>query len=110
MQPSNDSQPDSTPAKSGDSCSSGSCCPLQKRTGLLFWGVLIFALLYMQWPMLKGMYYRATDSPAAADNIAWRSSVNQSRETPRQNQEIPYPTKNDSRSVPRDATAEVDGQ
>lgn len=38
----------------------------------LFFGGLLLIVLYMQWPMLKGMYYRHASGPAPKDNIPWR--------------------------------------
>jgi thiol:disulfide interchange protein len=53
-------------------CATG-VCPLQTRWGLLLWAVLIGGIVYMQWPMLKGMYYKATAAEAPASAIAWRT-------------------------------------
>lgn len=49
------------------------CCPLQGRWGLLLWALLIGAVVYMQWPMIKGMYYKTTGAQAPASAVAWRS-------------------------------------
>ena len=56
----------------GGSCASRPCCPLQSRWGLLLWAVLLGAVLYMQWPMFKGWYYKATGAQAPASGIDWR--------------------------------------
>ena len=53
-------------------CATGRCCPLQSRWGLLLWAVLIGAVVYMQWPMIKGMYYKTTGAQAPASAVAWR--------------------------------------
>ena len=65
MQERSNVQPDDTPASAptGRLCRSG-VCPLQSRRSLLLWAVLIGALVYMQWPMLKGMYYKTTGTAA----------------------------------------------
>ena len=44
----------------------------QSRWGLLLWAFLLGAIVYMQWPMLKGAYYKATDREAPASAVAWR--------------------------------------
>ena len=41
--------------------------------GSIVWIVVIALLLYVQWPMLKGVAYRVSGAPAPADGIAWRS-------------------------------------
>ena len=53
-------------------CASRACCPLQSRWGLLLWAVLIGGILYVQWPVLKGTYYKATGAQAPASAVAWR--------------------------------------
>jgi thiol:disulfide interchange protein len=62
--------PDSDPT--AKTCATG-VCPFQTRWGLLLWAVLLGAIVYMQWPMLKGMYYKATAAEAPASNVAWRT-------------------------------------
>lgn len=54
-------------------CKSRACCPLQSRWGLLLWVLLIGAIAYMQWPMLKGTYYKTTGVEAPASAVAWRT-------------------------------------
>ena len=56
------------------SCASRACCPLQGRWGLLLWAALIGGIVYMQWPMLKGTYYKAAGKEAPASAVAWRSA------------------------------------
>lgn len=36
--------------------------------------LLVAAVIYFQWPMLKGLVYNATGIKAAKSNIAWRES------------------------------------
>lgn len=57
---------------SSNSCVLGAC-PLQSRWGLLLWALAIGAIVYMQWPMLKGAYYNATDKETPASAVAWRT-------------------------------------
>jgi protein disulfide-isomerase len=40
---------------------------------LLLWALLIGMLVYIQWPMLKGVYYKMTGAAAPAADIAWRA-------------------------------------
>jgi protein disulfide-isomerase len=37
------------------------------------WALVLGAVVYMQWPMLKGAYYKATNAQAPASAVAWRS-------------------------------------
>ena len=57
----------------GAACASSACCPLQGRWGLLLWALLIGAIVYMQWPMLKGWYYKASAAEAPASAVKWRT-------------------------------------
>lgn len=57
----------------GGACASGSCCPLQTRWGRLVWVLLIGFLVYVQWPALKGLYYKATGVAAKTPAVAWRN-------------------------------------
>jgi protein disulfide-isomerase len=57
----------------GAACASRTCCPLQGRWGLLLWALLIGAIVYMQWPMLKGWYYKASAAEAPASAVTWRT-------------------------------------
>ena len=47
------------------------------RQGLLISAALIGFLLLMQWPMIKGMGYRALGIPAPVDRIPWREDFAQ---------------------------------
>ena len=60
-----------------DACASRACCPLQSRWGLLLWAALIGGILYIQWPMLKGTYYKATGAQAPASAVAWRGGFDE---------------------------------
>jgi thiol:disulfide interchange protein len=41
----------------------------------VLWAALVAALIIIQWPVLKGYYYRATGAPAPASSIAWRTDL-----------------------------------
>jgi thiol:disulfide interchange protein len=56
-----------------NACASRPCCPLQSRWGLLLWALLIAAIAYLQWPMPKGTFYKATNAQAPASAVAWRA-------------------------------------
>ena len=43
------------------------------RRETLFWAALVVAVLVIQWPMLKGWYYKATGAEAPQSAIAWRT-------------------------------------
>lgn len=45
------------------------------RWGII-WTALLAAIVFVQWPMLKGIFYRVSGSPAPADGIAWRTDFN----------------------------------
>ena len=60
-------------AENSPACRTGACCPLQSRWGLVFWAVLIGLVVYAQWPMIKGMYYKSSNAAAPESAIAWRS-------------------------------------
>lgn len=62
----------SSPGPTVRACRSGAC-PLQSRWGLLLWALVLGAIVYMQWPMLKGWYYKATGTEAPASAVAWRT-------------------------------------
>jgi thiol:disulfide interchange protein len=42
---------------------------------MLIWAVVLAAIVYMQWPMLKGTYYKVTGSAAPASAISWRVGI-----------------------------------
>ena len=46
---------------------------LWRRRDALFWTALVAIVVLVQWPMLKGWYYRATGAEAPASAIAWRT-------------------------------------
>lgn len=66
-------QDQQTTTRGEATCESRACCPLQSRWGLLLWALLIGGIVYMQWPMLKGMYYKTTNAEAPASAVAWRT-------------------------------------
>ena len=39
----------------------------------MLWVLLIGGIGYMQWPMLKGMYYKTTGAEAPASAVTWRT-------------------------------------
>jgi protein disulfide-isomerase len=39
----------------------------------LLWALVLGAVVYMQWPMIKGAYYKATNAQAPASSVAWRT-------------------------------------
>jgi thioredoxin:protein disulfide reductase len=41
----------------------------------LLWAGGIAVVLLVQWPMVKGFYYRAADTPAPPTSIAWRTDL-----------------------------------
>ncbi|MGN6368588.1 MAG: thioredoxin family protein [Phycisphaerae bacterium] len=41
----------------------------------LWFGGLLLVLVYLQWPMVKGMYYRAAGVKAPSDGIPWRTDL-----------------------------------
>ena len=41
----------------------------------LFWAGLIAVVLLVQWPMLKGVYYRVANTPAPPTSIEWRTDL-----------------------------------
>jgi len=55
-------------------CGLRSCCPLQGRWGLLLWASLVIGIAYVQWPMVKGLFYRFADVKAPVSSVEWRSS------------------------------------
>ena len=44
-----------------------------RRREHIFWAALLAAVVTIQWPVLKGWYYRATGAEAPASPIAWRT-------------------------------------
>lgn len=59
-------------------CAAGAC-PLTSRGGLVLWLVLIGAVVFVQWPMAKGLYYRTRGTEAPAGAIAWSSDYETAR-------------------------------
>lgn len=48
---------------------------LAARHERLIWIGLLVVVLLVQWPMLKGLYYRAAGSPPPPSSIAWRTDL-----------------------------------
>ena len=46
---------------------------LWRRRESLFWALLVLIVVTIQWPMLKGWYYRTTDRPIPRSAVAWRT-------------------------------------
>lgn len=62
---------DAPPAPKRIECVTGTC-PLSGRGGRVIWLLALAALAFVQWPMLKGLFYKATGAPAAESSIRWR--------------------------------------
>ena len=52
-------------------CASGAC-PLMTRRGKWLWVALIAVLVFLQWPMIKGLYYRATGGTVLS-KVTWQA-------------------------------------
>ena len=65
-------------AANASRCATGAC-PLTSRGGLLLWLALIGAVVFVQWPMVKGLFYRTRGTEAPASAIAWRSDYEAAR-------------------------------
>jgi thiol:disulfide interchange protein len=63
------SEPNSTAA----SPPRGALEALWRRRESLFWALLVAIVVTIQWPMLKGWYYKTTGAEAPASPIAWRT-------------------------------------
>lgn len=48
---------------------------LAARHERLLWIGMLAVVLLIQWPMLKGLYYRAAGRPAPATSIVWRTDL-----------------------------------
>ncbi|MFO7692178.1 MAG: thioredoxin family protein [Vicinamibacterales bacterium] len=46
-----------------------------RRRDSLFWMVLLVAFVSLQWPMLKGWYYKAAGAEAPASAIVWQTDL-----------------------------------
>ena len=46
-----------------------------RRRDSFFWAALLAAFVTLQWPMLKGWYYKASGAEAPASAIAWRTDL-----------------------------------
>ncbi len=61
------------PHKHAD-CATGAC-PLSGRFSWLIWILVFAALIFMQWPMLKGLFYDVTGIPATESSIPWQNDL-----------------------------------
>jgi thiol:disulfide interchange protein len=60
-----------------------------KRLDWLVMSGALAVMLFVQWPMLKGMYYRAADATPAASRIEWRTDLESAlREARRSNRPV----------------------
>src|SRR5512141_2175586 len=46
---------------------------LRRHRWGMIWSALLGVIVLVQWPMLKGMFYRVSGSPAPEDGIPWRT-------------------------------------
>lgn len=46
---------------------------LYRHRSALIWLAVLAFVVWMQWPMIKGSFYRFSKIPAPADGIAWRT-------------------------------------
>ena len=60
------------PVADSSGCATGAC-PLLRHRGLLLWLLVIGFIAYVQWPMFKGMYYKASGAEAPASAVTWRT-------------------------------------
>lgn len=44
----------------------------QRGIGRLLWGLVVLAVVFLQWPMLKGTFYRVAGTEAPKPTVAWR--------------------------------------
>jgi thiol:disulfide interchange protein len=51
----------------------GALAAVWRRRETLFWTALLAVVVTIQWPMLKGWYYKTTGAEAPASAIAWRT-------------------------------------
>lgn len=62
---------DAPPIRKRIECVTGTC-PLSGRGARVIWLLALAALAFVQWPMLKGMFYKTTGAPASESSIRWR--------------------------------------
>lgn len=48
--------------------------------GLLVWGLVLGAFAALQWPMLKGTYYRRAKTEAPAASVEWRADFSRAQD------------------------------
>lgn len=49
----------------------------------LLWAAVLAAVVMIQWPMLKGLYYRTADAPPEPSRIEWRTDLDTALEESR---------------------------
>lgn len=54
------------------------------------WAGLVAAVLVIQWPMLKGFYYRTANNPPPASSIEWRTDLDAALEEARRTQKLVF--------------------
>ena len=50
---------------------------LYRHKSALIWLAVLAFVVWMQWPMIKGTFYKYSGRPAPADGIAWRTVFEQ---------------------------------
>jgi protein disulfide-isomerase len=55
-----------------NACPTGACSLVSGWRGALLWMLVAGLLVYIQWPMLKGAYYKSNGAEAPASAIDWR--------------------------------------
>ena len=62
-----------SPADASRGPSAGATPRKWRGMGRVLWTLAVAGILFVQWPMLKGLFYRATGAEAPKSTIAWRS-------------------------------------
>lgn len=60
------------------------------RVEPLLWAGLVLAVLLIQWPMLKGFYYRTADQPPPPTAIEWRTDLDAAFAEARRTQKLVF--------------------
>jgi len=63
------------PEQQGDSQRPGLLQRAWSRREPILWAAIFALVVTIQWPTLKGWYYRAAGTPAPASAIAWRANL-----------------------------------
>jgi thiol:disulfide interchange protein len=48
---------------------------LHRHRSSLVWAAVVGLIVWIQWPMIRGSFYRFLSIPAPADGIAWRTDL-----------------------------------